>query len=114
MAEQRVDRALVEERIAEVNRLMSAHAGEIVIDDLSDDGVLRVKFLATCTACPYRPLTMAGTIRPALLAIPGVTRVEAVGSRISEEAEHRLAKALIGSLPIWPLASRDPSADSPS
>jgi Fe-S cluster biogenesis protein NfuA len=112
MAEPRVDRALVVERITEVNRIMDGHAGAIELDDLSDDGVVRVKFLAMCQACPFRPLTMAGTIRPALLAIPGVTRVDAIGSRISEEAEHRLAKALVGSLPIWPLASRAHAVDS--
>jgi Fe-S cluster biogenesis protein NfuA len=114
MAGTPVDRALVEQRIGEVNRIMDGHAGAIVLDDISDDGAVRVKFLAMCTACPFRPLTMAGTIRPALLAVPGVTRVEAVGSRISEEAEHRLAKALVGSLPIWPLAARPRAAEGPS
>jgi hypothetical protein len=37
---------------------------------------------------------MAATIRPALLQIEGVTGVEATGSRVSEEAERRLAEDL--------------------
>jgi Fe-S cluster biogenesis protein NfuA len=98
-----IDRALVEQRIADVNRVMDGHAGAIELAGISESGTIQVKFLAMCTGCPYRPLTMAGTVRPALLAIPGVTRVEATGSRISEEAERRLADALAGSMPVWPL-----------
>jgi hypothetical protein len=37
---------------------------------------------------------MAGTVRPGLLAVEGVTGVSAVGTRISEEPEQRLAEAL--------------------
>jgi hypothetical protein len=47
-----------------------------------------------CTGCHLRPLTTATTVRPALLALPGVEAVEIEGSRISAEAEARLAAAL--------------------
>jgi hypothetical protein len=46
-----------------------------------------------CTGCPLRPVTTASTIRPALLELDGVTAVEIEGSRISAEAEARIAAA---------------------
>jgi hypothetical protein len=48
-----------------------------------------------CTGCHLRPLTTASTIRPALLALDGVEAVEIEGSRISAEAEARLAAAFM-------------------
>jgi hypothetical protein len=47
----------------------------------------------SCTGCPLRPVTTASTIRPALLELDGVTAVEIEGSRISAEAEARIAAA---------------------
>ena len=87
-------RRALEARIAEVNALMRAHAGGVELLDVSDDGTVSVRFAGKCTGCELRPVTMAGTIRPALLAVEGVSRVATVGARISEEAEQRLAQML--------------------
>ena len=54
---------------------------------------MRLRFTGMCTGCHLRPLTTASTIRPALLSLDGVTAVEIEGSRISAEAEARLAAA---------------------
>jgi Fe-S cluster biogenesis protein NfuA len=86
--------ARVRGRLDDVSRLMNAHAGGLELIDLDDNGGVTVKFTGMCVGCPFRPMTMAGTIRPALLAIEGVESVRATGSRISEEAEERLAAAL--------------------
>jgi hypothetical protein len=47
-----------------------------------------------CQGCPFRPLTMHGTIIPALLEVTGVSEVWAAGARISEFAQARLRAAL--------------------
>ena len=57
---------------------------------------MRLRFTGMCTGCHLRPLTTASTIRPALLELEGVEAVEIEGSRISAEAEARLAAALVG------------------
>lgn len=87
---------MIEARVAELSARIAAHAGGLELDHVAADGTVTVRFTGMCTGCPYRPLTMAGTVRPALLAIDGVTRVEAVGSRISEEAERRLNDLGVG------------------
>jgi Fe-S cluster biogenesis protein NfuA len=101
-------------RVAEIARLMDVHAGGIELKDVSDDGVVRVRFTGMCTGCPNRPLTTAWAVKPGLLELDGVTAVEIEGSRISAEAEERLM-SYIGpymsgaGAPAWP---RTPPADA--
>jgi Fe-S cluster biogenesis protein NfuA len=85
---------------------MSVHAGAIELLGVSAGGVVRVRFTGMCQGCPFRPLTMHGTIIPALIAVPGVTKVLADGARISDEAAARLAKMVVD-LPT-PLGPVDP------
>jgi Fe-S cluster biogenesis protein NfuA len=87
-----VDRELLAERIEQVCRVMGAHAGAIELLDVSPAGGVRVRFTGMCTGCLFRPLTMMGTIEPALLQVPGVTSVEAAGARISAEAAERMRR----------------------
>ncbi len=89
-----VDAAALRTRIEEVCALMRAHAGAIELVEVSDGGVVRVRFTGMCAGCQLRPLTMRGTIAPALESLPGVAAVHADGARISEEAAARLARYL--------------------
>lgn len=89
--------AAVRERLGDLSRLMNTHAGGLELVDIDAEGHVTVGFTGMCTGCPFRPLTLAGTIRPGLLALHGVTSVTAKGSRISVEAEERLAAAIAGS-----------------
>jgi Fe-S cluster biogenesis protein NfuA len=82
----------VEERLDSLRPVLSAHAGGVELVSVAD-GVVRVRYTGMCTGCHLRPLTTAGTVRPALLALDGVTSVEVEGSRISAQAEARLARA---------------------
>ena len=81
-------------RLEEVRALMSAHAGAVELIDLSPRGEVRLRFTGMCAGCPYRPLTMEGTIRPALASVPGVTAVDADGARVSDEALARMRRYL--------------------
>jgi Fe-S cluster biogenesis protein NfuA len=96
-----IERAAVERRVEELARLMNTHGGGLELESLSDDGAVRVRFTGMCTGCTFRPVTMVGTVRRALAAVPGVKRVEAAGTRISAEAEERLAAALALSPSPW-------------
>lgn len=79
-------------RLDDLRPALEAHAGGIELIDI-DTGTVRLRYTGMCTGCPLRPLTTASTVRPALLALRGVTDVQIEGSRISAEAEARLAAA---------------------
>lgn len=87
-------RPAVERRLAELEALLRTHAGGLELVGVSAAGEVSLRFTGMCCGCPFRPLTTVATIRPALLAVPGVTSVSIPGTRISEEAEERLAAAL--------------------
>jgi Fe-S cluster biogenesis protein NfuA len=79
-------------RLAELRVVLGAHAGGVELVELSG-GVARVRYTGMCTGCPLRPVTTASTVRPALLEVEGVEELEIEGSRISAEAEARIAAA---------------------
>lgn len=80
-------------RLEELRPGLAAHAGGIELVGV-DNGVVTLRYTGMCTGCHLRPLTTAAIVRPALLSIDGVTAVQIEGSRISAEAEARLAAAL--------------------
>ena len=82
-------------RLDELGAVLGAHAGGIELVELNG-GVARVRYTGMCTGCPLRPVTTASTVRPALLAVDGVDELEVEGSRISVEAEARIAAAFAG------------------
>jgi len=86
-----VDAAALERQVDVVSTMMSSHLGSIEVVDVSPRGEVRVRFLGLCAGCPLKPLTLASTVRPALLDVEGVTHVDAIGARVSEEAARRLA-----------------------
>lgn len=89
-----VCREALEVRMTEINALMRAHAGAIELLDVTEAGVVTVRFAGKCTGCELRPVTMVSAVRPGLLAVAGVQRVVVLGVRISEEAEQRVAHSL--------------------
>ena len=98
----------LEERLEEVRRILCAHAGGIELVELTEGGTARLRYTGMCTGCLYRPLTTASTVRPLLLEVEGVTAVEISGSRISEEAEARIARAFARSVPQLGLGRQVP------
>ena len=86
-------RAAVENALESVRPALRAHAGDVEIVSL-DRGSVQLRFLGMCRGCPLRPVTTASTLRPALMAVSGVKEVSVEGSRVSAEAEDRLARAL--------------------
>jgi Fe-S cluster biogenesis protein NfuA len=96
--------------IEDLQDVLAAHAGGIELVELKADGTARLRYTGMCTGCMYRPLTTAATVRPFVLAADDVTAVEIEGSRISEEAEARLAEALVQEAPAWRLPSVKPGS----
>lgn len=73
-----------------VRQVIEAHGGGITLDT-DPTGKLRVNFKGRCASCPSAAITMASLVRPALLAVEGVTSVTRSGGT-SRFAEERIAK----------------------
>ncbi len=91
-----VDVAALDQRVEHINRMMNTHAGAIEVVDVTEDGVLNLRFVGMCQGCPFRPVTFFGVVSQMLAGVPGVTDVRAEGVRVSQEAASR-ASELIGS-----------------
>jgi Fe-S cluster biogenesis protein NfuA len=103
-----VDRDALRARLRQVCAVMRSHAGAVELVDVDEDGVVELRFTGMCQGCPFRPLTMHGTIIPALMAVAGVTEVRAPGGRISRHAAERLRAALgdqVSRLPPLPMVA---------
>ena len=98
------------DRLEALRPLLEAHAGGVELVSYTE-GVVRLRYTGMCTGCHLRPVTTASTVRPALLALDGVTEVQVEGSRVSAEAEARLAEAFGG---VPPTAGRDSSSKTDS
>lgn len=83
----------VESIVAALSRVLRAHGGSL---DLlgQDDGTVRLRFSGMCGSCPAKPSCLEATVRPALLAVEGVTEVDAEGTRLDPAAQARLRRFL--------------------
>lgn len=86
----------VDATVSELDRALRTHGGGVELEGHAADGALRLRMTGLCGGCLYKPMTVAGTIRPFVEDRLGVG-VEVVGARISAEAEERLTRALAGS-----------------
>lgn len=83
----------VRSRVAQIDRLLHAHAGGLELREHAGDRV-RVRYTGMCVGCPFKAVTAEATVRPLLLELADVSVVEIEGGRISEEAQERLRAAL--------------------
>jgi Fe-S cluster biogenesis protein NfuA len=89
-----VDREMLDSTLEALTCLIAAHAGGIELVNVDTDGVVTLRFTGMCTGCELRPITTLATVRPALMAVNGVTGVRVTGVRLSEEAEQRFVETL--------------------
>lgn len=103
-----IDRQTLKERLEIARRVMRSHGGGLEVSAPGTDGVLSVRLTGMCGACPMKALTAQSTIEPLLGTIPGVTRVDVQGARISGYAMRRL-KRISGAQPDFaPLIPIEP------
>lgn len=91
---ERIDtRSLVESTLdREVRPYLAGHHGGIEVDEIDDDGLLRLRMLGFCSHCPAAGMTLYGRIESAMLAVPGVERVEADNVRLPPQTAERVRR----------------------
>lgn len=51
--------------------------GDVILDRVSDEGIVELKLLGACNTCPLRPMTLRAGIERALMnEIPEIKRIE--------------------------------------
>ena len=79
-------REQVEETMKEIRPALQADGGDIELVDVDEEtGVVKVKLVGACAGCPMSQMTLQMGVERTLKAkVPGVTKVENVGSKIPE------------------------------
>ncbi len=84
------DEARVRTAAQRVTTLFRSHGGSVEVARTDAAGAVEVRFGGMCSGCPSQALCLEHTVRPRLLAVPGVTAVTATGARVSDEAAARV------------------------
>jgi Thioredoxin-like proteins and domains len=65
--------------IEAVRPYLQADDGDVEFIEVSDDGIVKVRFSGACSICPLSQMTLrAGIERSLLRQVPGIRRVEAI------------------------------------
>lgn len=69
----------IQRALESIRPFLQADNGDIELVDISEDGIVQVRFLGECKECPLSVMTLrAGIERSLMNQVPGVRRIEAV------------------------------------
>jgi Fe-S cluster biogenesis protein NfuA len=69
----------VNKALDSIRPFLQADNGNIELVDITEDGIVRVRFTGACDICPLSVITLrAGIERSLLRQVPGIKRVESV------------------------------------
>ncbi|HRD53272.1 MAG TPA: NifU family protein [Flavobacteriales bacterium] len=78
-AEIETTEARIREALAELRPFLEADGGDITLDEVTPDGVARVRLHGNCLGCAMVPMTMKAGVEEAIKRVaPQVKSVEAV------------------------------------
>ena len=76
--------ARIREALTELRPFLEADGGDITLDEVTPDGVARVRLHGACLGCAMVPMTMKAGVEEAIKRVaPTVKRVEAVNMPVS-------------------------------
>jgi Fe-S cluster biogenesis protein NfuA len=73
-----------------VRRRIRAHAGDVEVVSVSDEGDVTLAFSGTCVACPAQAMTVGAAVLPAVEKLAGVRGVSIKGMTVSEASVRRI------------------------
>lgn len=84
------DEGKVLDALDDVRRRIRAHAGDIEIVSISEEGEVVLAFTGTCVACPAQAMTVGAAVLPAMEKLAGVKEVSVQGMTVSAAAINRI------------------------
>ena len=75
--------ARIREALTELRPFLEADGGDITLEEVTEDGVARVKLHGACCGCAMVPMTMKAGVEEAIKRVaPLVKKVEAVNMQV--------------------------------
>ena len=74
----------------DVRRRIRAHAGDIEVMSISEDGDVTLGFSGACAACPSQAMTIGAAVLPVVEKIQGVRTISIRGMTVSTAAMRRI------------------------
>jgi len=71
--------AKVEQALESMRPFLAADGGDMELVDITDDMVVRVKLLGSCSDCHMSDMTKAGVEEAIKKSVPQIVSVEAIG-----------------------------------
>ena len=69
----------VEKALDTIRPYLEADGGNVSVEEITADGVVRLKLLGSCGSCPMSIMTLKAGIEQAILkAVPEITAIEAI------------------------------------
>ncbi len=69
----------VREALTDIRPFLEADGGDITLDEVTPEGVARVRLHGACSSCSMSPITMKAGVEEAIKRVaPSIVRVEAV------------------------------------
>ncbi len=79
MNEHSIKEQRIREALDDLRPFLEADGGDITLEELTADGIVRVRLHGACRSCSMSPMTMKAGVEEAIKkVVPGVQRVEAV------------------------------------
>jgi Fe-S cluster biogenesis protein NfuA len=71
----------VKKALDSIRPYLKADDGDVELVEITEDGIVKVRLTGACDICPMSVITLrAGIERSLLRQVPGIKRVESVGS----------------------------------
>jgi Fe-S cluster biogenesis protein NfuA len=87
------DSQRVQAVLDEVRPRIHAHHGDVVIHEITGEGVVTLAFRGNCVGCPFQLTTLGAALLPPLREVEGVTDVQLLGRALPATVMRRIANA---------------------
>ena len=77
-----------------VRPLLASHGGDVELESVSNNGVVKVRLLGSCSCCPSARITLEEVIKVQLISLDGINDV-VLSDAVSEDMIS-FAKTLLG------------------
>jgi len=69
----------VEQALAKIRPFLQRDGGDIMLIDVTDDGIVKVQLTGACQGCPMSQMTLKQGVERALIKeVPGVKEVQSI------------------------------------